>query len=124
MMVLSRSKNAATRPRCSCGCGCEDACSCWDWSAVLWGSCIGTCRKKSVVGAVLVGAALTTTDVVDVAVVARVVDCCCLLSPVTRAILVGLSLWCVELLHSWRLQQKKLRKLAEISGLSTGRSMT
>ena len=96
-MVLSRSKNAATRPRCGCGCGCgrecEDACCCWDWSAVLWGSCIGTCRKKSVVGAVLVGAALTAaTDVINGAVVTRVVGCYLLLSPVTQAILVGLSL--------------------------------
>lgn len=93
-MVLSRSKNAATRPRCGCGrgcgcgCECEDACCCWDWSAVLWGSCIGTCRKKSVVGAALAAA----TDVVNGAVVTRVVGCYLLLSPVTQAILVGLSL--------------------------------
>lgn len=92
MMVLSRSKNAATRPRCGCGCGCgrecEDVCCCWDWSAVLWGSCIGTCREKSVVGAALAAA----TDVVNGDVVTRVVGCYLLLSPVTRAILVGLSL--------------------------------
>ena len=111
MMVLSRSKNAATRPRCECGCGCEDACGdccgstedadcgcgngccCWDWSAVLWGSCIGTCRKKSVVGAVLGGAVLVgavlvgapliaAVDVIDGVVVARAVACYLLLSPV------------------------------------------
>ena len=55
---------------------------------MLWGSCIGTCRKKSVVGAALAAA----TDVVNGAVVARDNGCYFLLSTVTRAILVGLSL--------------------------------
>ncbi len=76
------------------------------------------------VGAVLVGAVLAATDVVNGAVAARDNGCYLLLSPVTQAILVGLSLWCVELLHSGRLQQKKLRKLAEISGLSTVKCVT